>query len=86
MFFSETYYKKYEELNADVLEKEVDDGEYILQDLVGDGELTENDLLEIAFNDIGVDGLKKIFWNKIGGMNYYYRRKNRLYGLSESMQ
>lgn len=57
--FSETYYKKYEELNADVLEKEVDDGEYILQDLVGDGELTENDLLEIAFNDIGVDGLKK---------------------------
>ena len=52
-------YKKYEELNADVLEKEVDDGEYILQDLVGDGELTENDLLEIAFNDIGVDGLKK---------------------------
>lgn len=57
--FSETYYKKYEELNADVLEKEVDDGEYILQDLIGDGELTENDLLEIAFNDIGVDGLKK---------------------------
>lgn len=50
---------KYEELNADVFEKEVDDGEYILQDLVGDGELTENDLLEIAFNDIGVDGLKK---------------------------
>lgn len=47
------------ELNADILEKEVDDGEYILQDLVGDGELTENDLLEIAFNDIGVDGLKK---------------------------
>ena len=57
--FSETYYKKYEELNADILEKEVDDGEFILQDLVGDGELTENDLLEIAFNDIGVDGLKK---------------------------
>jgi len=61
--FSETYYKKYEELNADVLEKEVDDGEYILQDLVGDGELTENDLLEIAFNDIGVDGLKKFILN-----------------------
>lgn len=57
--FSEIYYKKYEELNADILEKEVDDGEFILQDLVGDGELTENDLLEIAFNDIGVDGLKK---------------------------
>ena len=34
--FSEIYYKKYEELNADVLEKEVDDGEFILQDLVGD--------------------------------------------------
>lgn len=61
--FSETYYKKYEELNADVLEKEVDDGEFILQDLVGDGELTENDLLEIAFNDIGVDGLKKFILN-----------------------
>ena len=57
--FSEKYYKKYEELNADILEKEVDDGEFILQDLVGDGELTENDLLEIASNDIGVDGLKK---------------------------
>mgnify|MGYP000559575935 FL=1 len=61
--FSEKYYKKYEELNADVLEKEVDDGEFILQDLVGDGELTENDLLEIAFNDIGVDGLKKFILN-----------------------
>lgn len=61
--FSETYYKKYEELNADILEKEVDDGEFILQDLVGDGELTENDLLEIAFNDIGVDGLKKYILN-----------------------
>lgn len=61
--FSEIYYKKYEELNADVLEKEVDDGEYILQDLVGDGELTENDLLEIAFNDIGIDGLKKFILN-----------------------
>lgn len=60
--FSEIYYKKYEELNADILEKEVDDGEYILQDLVGDGELTENDLLEIAFNDIGVDGLKKFIF------------------------
>ena len=61
--FSETYYRKYEELNEDVLEKEVDDGEFILQDLVGDGELTENDLLEIAFNDIGVDGLKKYILN-----------------------
>lgn len=61
--FSEIYYKKYEELNADILEKEVDDGEYILQDLVGDGELTENDLLEIAFNDIGIDGLKKFILN-----------------------
>lgn len=61
--FSEIYYKKYEELNADILEKEVGDGEFILQDLVGDGELTENDLLEIAFNDIGVDGLKKIILN-----------------------
>lgn len=61
--FSEIYYKKYEELNADILEKEVDDGEFILQDLVGDGELTENDLLEIAFNDIGVDGLKKFILN-----------------------
>lgn len=61
--FSETYYKKYEELNADILEKEVDDGEFILQDLVGDGELTENDLLEIAFNDIGIDGLKKFILN-----------------------
>lgn len=46
-----------------MLEKEVDDGEFILQDLVGDGELTENDLLEIAFNDIGVDGLKKFILN-----------------------
>lgn len=61
--FSETYYKKYEELNVDILEKEVDDGEFILQDLVGDGELTENDLLEIAFNDIGIDGLKKFILN-----------------------
>lgn len=61
--FSETYYKKYEELNADILEKEVDDGEFILQDLVGDGELTENDLLEMAFNDIGIDGLKKFILN-----------------------
>ena len=61
--FSEIYYKKYEELNADILEKEVDDGEYILQDLVGDGELTENDLLEVAFNDIGIDGLKKFILN-----------------------
>lgn len=61
--FSETYYKKYEELNADILEKEVDDGEFILQDLVGDGELTENDLLEMAFNDIGVDSLKKFILN-----------------------
>lgn len=61
--FSETYYKKYEELNANILEKEVDDGEFILQDLVGGGELTENDLLEIAFNDIGVDGLKKFILN-----------------------
>lgn len=61
--FSETYYKKYEDLNADILEKEVDDGEFILQDLVGDGELTENDLLEIAFNDIGADGLKKYILN-----------------------
>ena len=61
--FSETYYKKYEELNADILEKEVDDGKFILQDLVGDGELTENDLLEMAFNDIGVDSLKKFILN-----------------------
>ena len=57
--FSEIYYKKYEELNAGVLKKEVDDGEFILQDLVGDGEPTENDLMEIAVNGIGVDGLKK---------------------------
>lgn len=61
--FSETYYKKYEELNADVLEKEVDDGEYILQDLVGCAGLTENDLLEIAFSDIGIGGLKKFILN-----------------------
>lgn len=61
--FSETYYKKYEELNADVLEKEVDDGEFILQDLVGCAGLTENDLLVIAFNDIGVDGVKKFILN-----------------------
>ncbi len=61
--FSETYYKKYEELNADVLEREVDDGEFILQDLVGCAGLTENDLLVIAFNDIGVDGLKKFILN-----------------------
>ena len=47
--FSETYYKKYEDLNADILEKEVDDGEFILQDLVGDGELTENDLFGNCF-------------------------------------
>ena len=61
--FSEIYYKKYEELNAGVLKKEVDDGEFILQDLVGDGEPTENDLMEIAFNGIGVDGLKKFILN-----------------------
>ena len=46
-------------MNADVLEREVDDGEFILQDLVGCAGLTENDLLEIAFSDIGIDGLKK---------------------------
>ena len=28
-----------------------------------DGVMTENDLLEIAFNDIGVDGLKKFILN-----------------------
>lgn len=61
--FSETYYKKYEELNADVLEREVDDGEFILQDLVGCAGLTENDLLAFAFNDIGIDGLKKYILN-----------------------
>lgn len=61
--FSETYYKKYEELNADVLEREVDDGEFILQDLVGCAGLTENDLLTIAFNGIGIDGLKKYILN-----------------------
>lgn len=61
--FSETYYKKYEELNADVLEREVDDGEFILHDLAGCAGLTENDLLEIAFSDIGIDGLKKFILN-----------------------
>lgn len=57
--FSEAYYKKYEELNKDVLEKEFDDGECILQDLVGDGELTENDLLYKAYEEISADELRK---------------------------
>lgn len=57
--FSEVYYKKYEELNADILEKEFDDGEYILQDLVGDGKVTENDLLQRTYEEISVDELKK---------------------------
>lgn len=58
--FSEVYYKKYEELNNDILEKEFDDGECILQDLVGDGKDTENDLLQNAYEEISIDELKKI--------------------------
>ena len=58
--FSGKYYEKYLELNAEILEKESDEGTDILQDLINDGELTEIDLLEKAYSDISIDELKRL--------------------------
>ena len=58
--FSGKYYEKYLELNAEIIEKESDEGTDILQDLINDGELTEIDLLEKAYSDISIDELKRL--------------------------
>ena len=58
--FSGKYYEKYLELNAEILEKESDEGTDILQDLINDGELTEVDLLEKAYSDLSIDELKRL--------------------------